>query len=91
MPRPPRSRPNDRDGRSQHGRRKPPQAAPDEERRFLYGRLKSGSRLAVEMTDGSRTLGVIRAFSEETIELQTDDQSGLLLHKSQIRYIEELD
>ena len=87
----PRPRPNHRDGRSQYGRRKPPQAAPDEERRFLHGRLKSGSRLAVEMTDGSRTLGVIRAFSEETIELQTDDQSGLLLHKSQIRYIEELD
>ena len=91
MPRPPRHRSNDRGGRPQHGRRKPPQEATDEERRFLYGRLKSGGRLAVEMTDGSRTLGVIRAFSEETIELQTDDRPGLLLHKSQIRYIEELD
>ncbi len=91
MPRPPRHRSNDHGGRPQHSRRKPPQAATDEERRFLYGRLKSGARLAIEMTDGSRTLGVIRAFSEETIELQTDDHPGLLLHKSQIRYIEELD
>ncbi len=89
MPRPPRRR--DHGGGSQYGKRKPPQAATDEERRFLYGRLKSGGRLAIEMTDGSRTLGVIRAFSEETIELQTDDQPGLLLRKSQIRYIEELD
>ena len=88
MPRPPR---RDHGGRSQHGRRKPPQAATDEERRFLHGRLKSGGRLAVEMIDGTRNLGVIRAFSEETIELQTDDQPGLLLHKSQIRTIEELD
>ncbi len=47
--------------------------------------------MAVEMIDGTRNLGVIRAFSEETIELQTDDHPGLLLHKSQIRYIEELD
>ena len=82
---------NGRGGRSQHARRKPPQAATGEEQRFLVDRLKSEKRLAVEMTDGSRTLGVIRAFSEETIELQTDDRLGLLLHKSQIRYIEELD
>jgi len=78
MPRPP------------HERRKPPQAATDEERRFLVGSLKSEKKLAVEMIDGSRTLGVIRAFSEETIELKTDDHPGLLLHKSQIRYIEEI-
>ncbi len=57
MPRPPR---HDHGGSSQHGRRKPPQAATDEERRFLHGRLKSGGRLAVEMIDGTRNLGEIR-------------------------------
>ena len=90
MPRPPRQHSNDRSNRPQQGRRKPPQADTDEERRFLHGRLKSGDRLAVELTDGSRAVGVIRKYSEDTIELQTDDRPGLLLQKSQIRYIEEL-
>lgn len=90
MRRRPRQRSNDRSGRSQNGRRKPPQADTNEEHRFLLDRLKSGNLLAVEMTDGSRAVGVLRKFSEGTIELQTDDRPGLLLHKSQIRYIEEL-
>jgi len=57
----------------------------------LHGRMKSGHRLAVKMIDGSRVRGVILKYSEDTIELQTDDKPGLLLHKSQIRYIEEID
>ena len=86
MPRPPRHRSNDR---APQGRRKPPQADTEEERRFLHGRLRAGDRLTVELTDGSRTVGVIRKYTEDTIELETDDRSGLLLQKSQIRYIEE--
>jgi len=82
MPRPPHRRSTDR--------RKPPQTDTDQERRFLHGRLKSGGKLAVELTDGSRAIGVLRKYSEDTIELQTEDRPGLLLQKSQIRTIEEL-
>jgi len=91
MPRPPRKPSNDHYDRGQRGRRKPPPADTDQERRFLHGGMKSGHRLAVKMIDGSRVRGVIRKYSEDTIELQPDDQPGLLLYKSQIRYIEELD
>ena len=45
--------------------------------------------MAVQLTDGSRVVGVIRKYTEDTIELETDDRPGLLLQKSQIRYIEE--
>ena len=87
MPRPPRHRSNDR---PHQGRRNPPQTDTDEERRFLHARLRAGARLAVELTDGTRTVGVIRKYTEGTIELETDDRPGVLLQKSQIRYIEEL-
>jgi hypothetical protein len=86
MPRPPSHRSNDR---PQQGRRKPPQTDTDEERRFLHGQLRAGERLAVQLTDGTRTVGVIRKYTEDTIELETDDRPGVLLQKSQIRYIEE--
>ena len=82
MPRPPRQPSN--------VRRKPPQANTDEERQYLHGLLRAGDRLAVELIDGSRATGVIRKYTEHTIELQTDDRPGLLLQKSEIRYIEEL-
>jgi hypothetical protein len=85
MPRPPRQRSGDR---SQEGRRKPPQEETGAESRFLHSRLKSGDRLTVELIDGSRASGVIRNYTEDTIELQTEDQKGLLLQKSRIRLIE---
>ena len=87
MPRPPRHRASDR---PQSGRRKPPQTDTDEERGFLHGHLRSGDRLAVQLIDGSRAVGVIRKYTEDTIELETDERPGLLLQKSQIRYIEEI-
>jgi len=85
MPRPPRKPSGDR---SQQGRRKPPQEETGEERQFLHAQLKSGDRLTVELIDGSRTCGVIRKYTEDTIELQTEDRTGVLLQKSRIRLIE---
>lgn len=56
----------------------------------MHGHLRSGDRLAVQLIDGSRAVGVIRKYTEDTIELETDERPGLLLQKSQIRYIEEI-
>ncbi len=47
--------------------------------------------MAVELIDGSRATGVIRSFTEEAIELRTDDDPAMRLPKSKIRYIEEID
>lgn len=72
-------------------RRKQPQSATGDEGRFLAGRVTAGSRLAVWTQDGERTLGVLRSFNEETIEFQADDRPAVVLRKSQIRAIEEVD
>lgn len=91
MPGPPRKHPDGRRGRPQHERRKPPEETTGEERRFLNARLKSGGRLRIESIDGPDTVGVVRSFNEDNIELKTDDRPALVLRKSRIRYIEELD
>lgn len=72
-------------------RRKPPEEATGEERRFLNSRLKSGARLRIALIDGSSALAVVRSFSEDAIEIDTDERKGVMLSKSQIRSIEEVD
>lgn len=69
-------------------RRKPPQAETHLERRFLAERKKAGAQLAVELTDGTRTEGVLRRYGEDAIELEGRLHPVRVL-KSKIRYIEE--
>ena len=87
MPGPPKHRSSGRRGE----RRKPPEEATGEERRFFGSRLKSGARLRIEQIDGTRDTVVVRSFNEDSIEIDTDEREGLVLRKSQIRYIEEVD
>jgi sRNA-binding regulator protein Hfq len=89
MPGPPRHRGGGR--RRPPERRKPPEESTGEERKFLNQQLKSGDRLRVEMIDGSQSEGTVSSFNEGTIELDTEEQAGVMLHKSQIRSIEETD
>jgi hypothetical protein len=91
VPHPPQKHFGSRRNGPPAGRRKPPPDATGEERRYLAGCVKTGSRLAVELLDGSRSLGIVRSFNEDTIEIQADDRPLMLLRKSQIRSIEELD
>lgn len=90
MPHPPHRRSGERRNRPAQGRRKAPQDATGEESRYLEERSNSGRRLAIELIDGSHNRGTVRSFNENTIELETEDRP-IVVRKSQIRYIEELD
>jgi hypothetical protein len=90
MPGPHRHRGSGRGNRPPE-RRKPPDEATGEERRYLDRQLNAGARLRVEQIDGSHSEGTVRAFHDDSIELDTDERRGLMLRKSQIRYIEETD
>ena len=72
------------------GRRKPPPDATGEERRFLNGQLKSGSRVRLVLKDGTRSEGTVCGFDERQIEIDGNGRLPVVLTKASIRYIEEV-
>ena len=81
--------PGGRSGDRRGPRRTPPPEATGEEAKYLRGRKSADSTMVFELVDGRTLRGRIAGFDREMIRLACDDETNLIVRKTEIRYAYE--
>jgi hypothetical protein len=78
-----------RNGDRRGPRRTPPPETTGEEAKYLRGQKQAASPMVFRLVDGRTVRGRIEGFDRDMIRLTCDDDSNLVVRKSEIRYAYE--
>lgn len=84
-------RPKSRPKAGRPAPRTPPEESTGREASYLFRKREKAAPVVVKLQDGTEHRGVIEYFDRDVLKLVRPEGPGLLLRKTEIRYIVDVD